>query len=432
MGLQDPDRNPLPAMTRVSPHLDRLAFSMLAGVLLATLAVNLAPGTYYDVIEARLLPDLAFLPVLTPQLLVTQGLMALFLFVLGKEFYESLRLEGGPLAIRSTRRLMAAGLVGALALPLAFWLATGAAGLGDLPGGAGWSLTLGADLALALAFGRRLFGPNHPALPLLIFTALALDMTAAAAIGLERLFGAFAALWPQDGFDTENRIAGALRLLWLLPAAAALLTYARGFARHAAPMDTERHHRRAEAATPILLTAAALWICTLMAGLPAALALLPLIPLIPHAARSLGLFAEAESLLHDPLNRIEARLLPLLPAFAFLFGLVAGAIDLGALGADTLRAAVAGLLRPLGLVLGCSLALAFGQARLPWGVTRADIGRIGLLLVPGLTLPFLALDQGLGGGGLADAARGGLGLTLLAAPITLALSRRRRTTSKRP
>lgn len=408
-------------MIRVSPHLDRLALALLLGAATATLAVNLAPAAYYDAIEYRLLPDLALLPRLTPQTLVTQGLMALFLFVLGKEFFESLRLEKGPLSSPAQRRLVAPALAGALILPLILWSTLGLMGLSDLPGIAGWSLCLGADLALAWAFGRRVFGPDHPALPLLLFFALALDMVAAGGIAAERFTLALTALLPSPELpDSANRLAGAAKLLWLVPAVLAPLVYR---ARFAMPATTETAHQRGQALGPILVTGLVTWASVLLAGLPAALALLPLIPIIPHASHSLGLFAEAESRLHDPLNRLEARILPLLPPVAFLFGLTAGGVDLGILGPDVLRTFGALALRPLGLLLGIGFAVALLGARLPRGVRLRDMVLVALLLAPGMTLPLLALDQGLGGGGAAGGARAGLALSLLFGPLALGLSR---------
>ncbi|NBZ86190.1 Na+/H+ antiporter NhaA [Stagnihabitans tardus] len=408
-------------MIRVSPHLDRLALALLLGAATATLAVNLAPAAYYDAIEYRLLPDLALFPRLTPQTLVTQGLMALFLFVLGKEFFESLRLEKGILAAPAQKRLIAPALFGALCLPLFLWSVTGLLGLSDLPGIAGWSLCLGADLALAWAFGRRIFGPGHPALPLLLFLALALDMIAAGGIAAERLTLALTALLPSPEVpDSANRLAGAAKLLWLLPAALAPLVYR---ARFAPTGPSERQHQRGQALAPILVTALITWASVLMAGLPAALALLPLIPLIPHAAHGLGLFAEAENRLQDPLNRLEARILPLLPVVAFLFGLTAGGVDFAILGPDVARTLGALALRPVGLLLGIGLGIGLMGARLPPGLRLRDLVLVALLLAPGLTLPLLALDQGLGGGGAAGGARAGLALSLLFGPLALGLAR---------
>ena len=91
-------------MYRVSPFVRHFAFALLSGIGLATLWVNLAAGSYYDAIEWRLLslslPGwLSSTPlVVTPLSLVADGLMALFLFFVGKELWEALILERGALS----------------------------------------------------------------------------------------------------------------------------------------------------------------------------------------------------------------------------------------------------------------------------------------------------------------------------------------------
>ena len=111
-------------MYRVSPFVTRFARALLGGAALATLWVNLAPASYYDSIEWRLwdldLPAwLAPLPVsLTPFSLVSEGLMALFFFFIGKELWEALILERGALKGRQAilpLGLTLGGLIGAAA-----------------------------------------------------------------------------------------------------------------------------------------------------------------------------------------------------------------------------------------------------------------------------------------------------------------------------
>ena len=63
---------------------------------------------------------------------------------------------------------------------------------------------------------------------------------------------------------------------------------------------------------------------------------LPILPVIPHADRAFGLFAEAEELLHDPLNRLAHLLVRPLAVVLFLFGLTRGGIDLQAFAPTTL------------------------------------------------------------------------------------------------
>jgi NhaA family Na+:H+ antiporter len=58
-------------------------------------------------------------------------------------------------------------------------------------------------------------------------------------------------------------------------------------------------------------------------------------PHLPHAARSFGLFAKAEALLHDPLNRNIEILTPVLPVALFTFGVTRSGLDLLALTPTT-------------------------------------------------------------------------------------------------
>ena len=62
---------------------------------------------------------------------------------------------------------------------------------------------------------------------------------------------------------------------------------------------------------------------------------MPIIPAIPHAKRAFGLFAEAEELLHDPLNRLAHLAVKPLLVVLFLFGLTRGGVDLMAFAPTT-------------------------------------------------------------------------------------------------
>ena len=91
-------------MYRVSPFVRHFANALVIGVIAATAWVNLSAASYYDFIEWRL-ADLP-LPLwlspaptsLTPLIFVSDGLMALFMFFVGKELWEALVLERGALS----------------------------------------------------------------------------------------------------------------------------------------------------------------------------------------------------------------------------------------------------------------------------------------------------------------------------------------------
>jgi NhaA family Na+:H+ antiporter len=408
-----PQSLPSDRMYRVSAFMPRFAAALLGGAALATLWVNLAPASYYDAVEYRLLDLtlpawLAPLPFsLTPLNLVAEGLMALFLFFIGKELWEALTLEHG--ALKGRNSLLPAGLtLGGLMGASLVWIATGSlietaeeAGFAT-----GWQVPLGTDVVLCFLVGRAVFGPGHPALHLLLLIAIGSDLSALVLAGVTQ----------QDA---------SLRLAWLLlPLAASLATWAL-FGRSPGPDAPETRRRAGQRLLPYVLAGALSWLGTAASGLPPVLGLLPVIPAIAHADRSFGLFAEAEELLHDPLNRLTHALAWPLTVILFLFGLTRGGVDLAAFAPTTLTTlASLWIGRPLGMILiGLGLAAVLGL-RLPPGVSLRDVLRITLILAMGFTVPVLSLATALPGGAMQEAARLGLALSLLAAPLALFLARR--------
>lgn len=400
-------------MYRVSPFVTRFARALLGGAVLATLWVNLAPASYYDSIEWRLL-DLALpawiapLPVsLTPFSLIAEGFMALFFFFIGKELWEALTLERGRL--KGGQALLPLGLtLGGLIGAAGLWTLTAAlvetaaeAGLAT-----GWQVPLGSDVVLCFLIGRVVFGPGHPALHLLLLVTIATDILALLILGL-------------------TQPLAVLRPAWLLlPLVAALAVWAL-YGRAPAPDAPETARRARLHLWPYILAGLLSWAGVVAAGLPGALGLLPVIPAIAHADRTFGLFAEVEELLHDPLNRLVHLSVWPLTVILFLFGLTRGGVDLQAFAPTTISV-LAGLWlgRPLGmLVIGLGLAAVLGL-RLPAGVSLRDVLVISALMAMGFTVPVLALDTALPGGAMQEAARLGIAISLLAGPLTLLFARR--------
>lgn len=402
-------------MYRVSAFVPRFAWALLAGAVLATLWINLGPASYYDAVEWRIadlaLPGwLAPFPVsLTPMTLVSEGLMALFLFFVGKELREALVVEQGALV--GGRAVLPLGLVlGGMIGAAGTWLivSTLIETAGEAGFGTGWQVPLGTDVALCFLVGRRVFGPGHPALHLLLLLAIATDILALLVLGL------------------TQPVAG-LRPVWLLlPVLAPLMVWR--FHGRALPEDAPERARRAQRRVwPYLLAGALSWIGVIAAGLPGALGLLPVILAITPADRSFGLFAEAEELLNDPMNRLAHALSWPLVAVLFFFGLTRGGIDLGAFAPTTLTTLAALVIgRPLGmLALGLGLAAVL-DLRLPQGLTLRDLLAIALIMGLGFTVPVLSLQSALPGGAMQEAARLGIALSLLAGPLAILLARHRR------
>ena len=399
-------------MYRVSPFVRHFGLALLAGIGVATIWLTLSPSSYYDAIEWRWfeipLPQwMAPLPLtLTTRAIVSEGLMALFLFFIGKELWEAIRLERGALSgQRGAVPLgaMIGGWIGAVLV----WLISGAMFETALEAtaGAGWPVPLGSDVVLCYLIGRLIFGNGHPALHFLLLITIANDIFGLIVMGL------------------VNPVSG-LRLVWLALSAVAVAGVWFGFGRLARSELTERHHRRAFALWPYAVAGLVSWVGVVLAGLPGALGLLPIVPVIPHADRAFGLFAEAEEFLHDPLNRLAHLLVKPLALVLFLFGLTRGGVDVLALAPTTATVLAAFWLgKPLGVFLGAFAAARLLGHGLPAGVRCRDLMLVALITGMGFTVPMLALDGALPGGGMAEAARLGLVLSLLAGGIAALFAR---------
>ena len=402
---------------RVSSFVRHFARALTGGVVVATAWVNLAPSSYYDAIELRLadlpMPDFTGVAdlTLTPMSIVSEGLMALFLFFIGKELWEAVALGRGALSGRVPRLMpigaVLGGMLGAAAAwtiwSLVFVTAEEAFFATGWPRGV--TVPFGSDVVLCYVFGRMVFGREHPALHLLLLITIGFDISGLLAAGLSDPLAVIRPLW------------------LLLPVLALGVTWAL-VSRLARPEATELQHRRAHALWPYLVAGALCWVGIALSGLPPALGLLPLIPIIPHAERSFGLFAEAEEYLSDPLNRLTHLMVRPLPWILFLFGLTRGGVDFSALSPSTgsvLAALWIG--KPLGLITGVLLAGALTGRLLPHELRLSDLLLIAVISGTGFTVPVLSIGVALPGGTLAEAARLGLALSLCAGPFAILLSR---------
>ena len=401
-------------MYRVSSFVAQFAWALLGGIAIATLWVNLSPASYYDMVEWRLedlsLPSWVYDPAsnVTLARIVGDGLMAFFMFFVGKELWESMVLQKG--ALSGNRGIVPMGLsIGAMLGAVVMWDITSRMieTSDEAIAGAGWMVPLGSDVVLCYLMGRWVFGPGHMALHVLLL------LTVSSNIAGLLILGAAPA-------------QASLKLLWLvLPVIASLGVWA-FVGRAPDPSFSERRKRRMQQLWPYFLASVLSWIGVAASGLPPALGFLPVIPAIAHADRAFGLFAEAEELLHDPLNRLAHMLIRPLSGILFLFGLTYGGVDLDAWAPTTVVVLAAMWIgKPIGLVAVWILFERTADFRLPHGLVRRDLYLIALIMGIGFTVPALALDRALPGGAMQEAARLGLSLSILAAPMALILSKRR-------
>ncbi|GHC43711.1 Na+/H+ antiporter NhaA [Neogemmobacter tilapiae] len=405
-------------MYRVSSFLQHFAWALISGSLLASIWLNIDPASYYDIVEYRVL-SLRGLSgrsdaIYTLRHFVAFALMPLFLFYLAKELWEALRLERGAMRRKRGGIPILGGLGGMIGAALVWVVLNSLWPMEEgIDATTGWTLTLGSDVVLTYMFGRLLFRPNSPALHVLLLLTIVMDIGGLLVFGLAT-------------------VDLAPRLLWLvLPLLAAWAVWVFA-ARHRNHPQSELERQRALRLWPYLLAMFASWLGVAASGLPPALGLLPILPLIPHANHAFGMFAEAEELLHDPLNRIAHALVwPLVVTMA-LFGFTHGGIDLAAFAPVSL--AVLGALwfgKPLGILAGALIVAPRLGYRLPPNLRRRHLGFIALLCGMGFTLPTLTMDGSLPGGYLQEAARFGLALSLLMGIFAIFLGRILRSTRRK-
>ena len=327
--------------------------------------------------------------------------MVFFFALAAKEVFEA-TLPGGPLA--SFRRALSplAAAIGGMAAPTLIYLAlTLTRGPADLI--RGWAIPCATDIAFSAMVARLVFPTGHPAIPFLLLLAIADD-----ALGLVIL----AVFYP----------SGPLAPFWFAGLMSAALLTAMWLRR-----------RRTRSFWPYVLGPGALsWASLYLGGFHPALALVPIVPFMPHSAVDLGLFDPREQYRSDTLNRFEHWWAPPVQFVLLLFGFANAGVPFEQIGPGTYYV-LAGLLlgKPIGILLFSNLARLAG-ASLPPGLRLGDLVVIGIAASIGFTVAlFFATAAFPGGTALAETKMGAL-FSFIAAPLAMVVARVIGTTSRQP
>jgi Na+/H+ antiporter 1 len=200
--------------------------------------------------------------------------MVFFFALAAKEVFEA-TLPGGPLA--SPRRALSplAAAVGGMAAPALIYLALALTrGPADLA--RGWAIPCATDIAFSAMVARLVFPTAHPAIPFLLLLAIADD-----ALGLV-ILAVFYPSGPLSPWALVGLMAAAvLAAMWL------------------------RRRRMRSFWAYVLGPGALSWAALYFGGFHPALALVPIVPFMPHSPADLGLFDPREEYRPDTLNRFE-------------------------------------------------------------------------------------------------------------------------------
>ena len=344
------------------------------GVLIALVWANLSHATYARIAQALEFP-------------INDVGMVFFFALATKEVVEATA-PGGALHTWRRAALPAVAAVGGMAAPaIIFVLFVRLAGAPELT--RGWAIPCATDIAFSFLVAKAIF-KRHPAIPFLLLLAIADD-----ALGLVIL----ALFYPVAELH--------LTLGASLMAVALVVAYA-------------LRRRRVQTLAPYMVAGGVSWAALYGGGLHPALALVPIVPFMPHAARDRGLFVEADPGARDTLSRFELALKYPVQAVLFLFGLANAGVPLGQTGTGTwavLIAIVAG--KPIGIGLAVALAVAAGL-KLPRHVDWRDMIVVGCAAGIGFTVALFFATAAFPPGPALDESKLGALLSVASAVVAFA------------
>jgi NhaA family Na+:H+ antiporter len=319
--------------------------------------------------------------------------MAFFFGIAAKEVFEAV-LPGGPLDSVRKAAMPIMATIGGMILPAIIFI-SGALAFSRSDLLKGWAIPCATDIAFSYMVARFAFGAKHPAIPFLLIIAIADD-----ALGLIIL----ALFYP----------AGPINLLLF-------------FLLLAAGLASALVLKRLKVASfwPYILISGPLsWLGFYLGGFHPALALVPIVFVMPHAQSDVGMFEEAKGKLTDALNRFEHWWENPVEVILGLFGLINAGVLFTGIHAGTWLV-LAGLLagKPLGICLFCLLGRVLGL-RLPARIRWKDIVVIGCAASVGFTVALFVSTVAFGPGENLDAVKmgslfsfSGILLTILVAKL---------------
>jgi NhaA family Na+:H+ antiporter len=280
-----------------------------------------------------------------------------------------------------------------MVLPALIYLGlTWARGPADLA--RGWAIPCATDIAFSAMIARIVFPAGHPAIPFLLLLAIADD-----ALGLLIL----AIFYPSGALSFSA--LGALMAVAFLSA-----------------IWLRRRH--VQSFWPYVLGPGVLsWAALYTGGFHPALALVPIVPFMPHSRRDLGVFDEREEYQPDTLNKFEHWWATPVQVVLLLFGFANAGVPFTQMGAGTYYV-LAGLLlgKPIGILAFSGMARLAG-GHLPPGLRQSDLLVVGVVAAIGFTVSlFFATAAFPAGDALAETKMGAL-FSFVAAPIAVVLSR---------
>ena len=361
------------SLPRVATLIVSNSLLLPAGTLIALVWANTEPSSYTALAHRT-------------HFIVNDVGMTLFFALAAKEIVEA-TVPGGVLHPPSKALVPTVSAIGGMGVPALCFLGLGAAtGRHDLM--RGWAIPTATDIAFSFLVARWVFGRRHAAVPFLLLLAVADD-----ALGLVVLALFYPTGTVQPVLFTAL-VATALLLCWGL-----------------------RRTHVTNVWPYVVLGGAISWAGFYSGGLHPALALVPVIPCVPHVARDRGLFETMRSGDHDPLTRFEHMVRVPTEIVLFLFGLVNAGVRFDRIGMGTwivLGSLLVG--KPVGILLVALLTRATGWL-MPAGLSYRDVLVVGCTAGMGFTVALFFCTAAFPEGELLEQTKMGALFSFAAGPI---------------
>lgn len=318
--------------------------------------------------------------------------MVFFFALAVKEIVEA-TLPGGALESPRESAVPILGAVGGMIGPAGLYLLL-SIGLGRPELMRGWAIPCATDIAFSYGVARFIFPRNHPAIPFLLLLAIADD-----AMGLILL----AVLYPAAQGSLLHFVA-------LMVPALAISAWLR--------------RSRATSFWPYLTIGGGLsWAALFVGGFHPALAMVPILPFMPHAKRDLGFFDAREANLPDTMNRFEHAWKTPVEFVLLFFGLVNAGVMFSSVGTGSWTVLLSLLLgKPIGIVGTTFLAGLMGL-RAPGGLRYRDATVMAVAAGIGFTVSLFFATAAFPDGPILDETKMGALMSFVAAPIAVGLGR---------
>ena len=363
------------------PRLSRFAVEHLLllplGALIALVWANTAPESYFGF-------------TLAVSFAVNDVAMVFFFGLITKEVVEATAPDG---VLHPWRRALVPVIasIGATIVPAMIYV--GVVDVLDEPMLAiGWPVSFATDIAVSYFVARLIFR-RHPAIPFLLLLAITSDILGFLAL----------AIWhPSE----DVRFGGGA----LIMAAAIAVAFA-------------LRRTRVRSFWPYLLAAGSVsWYALFWSGLHPALALVPVVPFLPHAARDPGFFVDARPTARDALSQFELWWRYPAQVALFFFGLVNAGVPLHALEAGTWGLPIAVISgKPTGILIATAAALAAGL-HLPHQVGWRDLIVVGFAAAIGFSIGLFFCSALFPPGQLRSETGMGVLLSLAGAPLAFTVA----------